>query len=203
MLDDFYEELQNNRSADVIYIDFSKAFDTFRIDLLLRKLLNIGITGKIYQFISEFLNGSYRVKIVNDMSDNFPISSGVPQGSVLGPLLFLIFINDLPKIFPEGVNVKMYADDIKLFVSHGNDSDRDKLEQSLKELEKWSVSNGLYISNDKCLSLYLGKYNTKRDYFINKKQIVKCNVARDFGVYIDDRLSFNHHINAIIKKTYR
>nr|CAD2168049.1 unnamed protein product [Meloidogyne enterolobii] len=182
MLDDFYTQLQDNKSIDVIYIDFSKAFDSVPIEILLRKLSNIGITGKIYQFIKEFLTGrSFRVKIENDFSDNFPISSGVPQGSVLGPLLFIIFINDLPKIFSGSINVKMYADDIKLYVAHNNDNTRDILVHDLKELEKWSLSNGLTISNEKCLAIYLGKNNTKKDYYINNNDVAKCNVARDLG----------------------
>ena len=119
---------KKNKSIDIIYVDFSKAFDIVPIELLLSKIWNIGIRGKIYQFIKEFLTlRSCRVKIDNEHSDKYPVYSGVPQGSVLGPLLFIIFINDLPRIFPENINIKMYADDIKLYISHNNDDTRETM----------------------------------------------------------------------------
>ena len=96
------------------------------------------------------------VKIGESFSEDFKTNSGVPQGSVLGPLLFLIFINDLPANLPEGVGIKMYADDVKLYISHKNDSKRDLLSQALLALNKWAIDNGIEISYEKCFTLYLG-----------------------------------------------
>uniref|UniRef100_A0A914NR73 Reverse transcriptase domain-containing protein n=1 Tax=Meloidogyne incognita TaxID=6306 RepID=A0A914NR73_MELIC len=116
MTNEFYDAIQNNCNVDVIYIDIKKAFDSVPINLLLYKLKQAGITGKLLTFLENFLtNRTFRVKIDDVLSENKPIHSGVPQGSVLGPLLFLIFINDLPNYISENVGIKMYADDVKLY----------------------------------------------------------------------------------------
>uniref|UniRef100_A0A914NTQ6 Reverse transcriptase domain-containing protein n=1 Tax=Meloidogyne incognita TaxID=6306 RepID=A0A914NTQ6_MELIC len=141
MTNEFYDAIQNNCNVDVIYIDFKKAFDSVPINLLLYKLKRAGITGKLLTFLENFLtNRSFRVKIDDVLSENKPINSGVPQGSVLGPLLFLIFINDLPNYISENVGIKMYADDVKLYKVHKNDRSTD-LTNALIKLEKWGQLN--------------------------------------------------------------
>uniref|UniRef100_A0A914N089 Reverse transcriptase domain-containing protein n=2 Tax=Meloidogyne TaxID=189290 RepID=A0A914N089_MELIC len=128
MLDDFYKSLEKRENIDVIYIDFAKAFDSVPIELLLLKIKACGINGKLYDFIENFLTKrSFKVKIEKEFSESIQTKSGVPQGSVLGPLLFLIFINDLPNYLPSDVKIKIYADDVKLYTYHQNDNRRDIL----------------------------------------------------------------------------
>nr|CAD2168006.1 unnamed protein product [Meloidogyne enterolobii] len=119
MLNDFYKSLEKRENIDVIYIDFAKAFDSVPIELLLLKIKACGINGKLYDFIENFLTKrSFKVKIEKEFSESIQTKSGIPQGSVLGPLLFLIFINDLPNYLPSDVKIKIYADDVKLYTYH-------------------------------------------------------------------------------------
>lgn len=203
MLNQIYSCVDRGNKVDIVYIDFKKAFDTVPIELLIQKVKHIGIDGKILKFLINFLNNrKFKVRIEQDFSEEYPIHSGVPQGSVLGPLLFVIFINDLPEHLPKGVNIKIYADDIKLYVEHNNDNNRNKLKESLVITEKWAKNNGLGISIDKCICLYIGKNNDKQQYFIDGQPIKKENCVRDLGILIDTDLSFSAHITKITKQAY-
>nr|CAD2196444.1 unnamed protein product [Meloidogyne enterolobii] len=203
MLNDFYNAIQENKSIDIVYIDFARAFDSVPINRILYKLKSIGIAGKIYTFIKNFLeNRTFRVKIENTLSDSYPTLSGVPQGSVLGPLLFLIFINDLTKYLPEGIHIKIYADDVKLYIDHNNDLRTEVLSEALSCIEHWSSLNGLDISLEKCVVLYIGKNNHKRTYKLLGKQMSEVDSVRDLGIIIDSSLSFSKHYEKIIKNAY-
>jgi hypothetical protein len=165
--------------------------------------MSIGITGKLFHFIRNFLTGrTFQVKINNSFSESFPIHSGVPQGSVLGPLLFLIYINDLPESLPPGIGIKIYADDVKLYAKHRNDQSRNLLKASLQSLESWSIKWKLNISPTKCKALYIGLHNSQEPYFLNGTQIESTECIRDLGVLIDSSLSFSQHYDHIIKIAY-
>ena len=111
-------KLNSRSSVDVIYIDFRRAFDSVVHSKLLYKLHNIGIEGKLLCWIAEFLSGrSQSVIIGESVSNSVPVISGVPQGSVLGPLLFLVFINDLCDVFGPDIKIKLFADDAKIYMS--------------------------------------------------------------------------------------
>ena len=98
---------------------------------------------------------------------------------MLGPLLFLIFINDLPNNINE--NIKLYADDVKLYINHKNDSERDKLSKAIVEVEYWSKSNGLEISSEKCYVLHIGRNNVKKEYKIFGLTIKATGMYQRFG----------------------
>ena len=102
--------------VDVAYIDFQKAFDSVVYSKLSHKLAAYGVSGKLLQWLSDFLfNRSQAVKVNNKVSSYSPVKSGVPQGSVLGPVLFLVYINDLVDLFGPGLSVKLFADDVKIY----------------------------------------------------------------------------------------
>lgn len=203
MLEDFYNAIQRGENIDVIYIDFAKAFDTVPIDLLLKKLKNIGFEGKIFQFLKNFLTDrSFRVKIGDTFSDPYQTFSGVPQGSVLGPILFLIFINDLPNCLHDGIGFKIYADDLKIYVTYKDETRKELLKTALHKIEKWSNDNGLKISSEKSMALYIGKQNQNTPYSLCEEIIPREECVKDLGILIDSELSFSQHINKVIKSSY-
>ena len=130
------------------------------------------------------------------------IYSGVPQGSVLGPILFLIYINDSPNIIPKGVNIKLFADDTKIYKSFQTKVEQKILDTALSEIEKWTKTWGIFIATNKTFVLHLGKNNPKTQYKINDQTINEVDSIRDLGVYIDYNLNFKEHISKIIKNAY-
>ena len=129
--------------TDVIYTDFSKAFDTVSHNLLLFKLDLIGFPPKLLSWISSYLTGrTQRVKFNDFTSRMISVTSGVPQGSHLGPILFILYLNDLPSIVKFS-KILMYADDVKLFLSIGNTSDCSLLQDDLNRLSEWCIVNNM------------------------------------------------------------
>ena len=115
-LENWYDGIYQNKDIDCLYVDFRKAFDVIPHKLLLYKAHKIGIRGKILNWIADFLKDrTFQVHIDNSSSSKYKITSGVPQGSILGPILFLIYVNELPEIIPKDICIKMYADDVKLY----------------------------------------------------------------------------------------
>jgi len=122
--------------VDSINIDFAKAFDAVSYSKLLLKLSKYGISDQLLTWFSAFLNGrSQRVRVNSVLSDSSPVLSGVPQGSVLGPILFLVYINDLPGLF-EGVSCKLFADDLKLYEAYSRDKKPVALKKALVVLSE-------------------------------------------------------------------
>ena len=134
---------------DVIYLDFQKAFDKVPHKRLMKKINSLGITGKIYDWIEDWLNNrEQRVVLLGKSSKWVKVESGVPQGSVLGPLLFLIYINDID----ECVNSKLlkFADDTKVFRVIASPEDITRLQEDLVNLGKWSKDWLMLFNVDKC-----------------------------------------------------
>ena len=130
------ELIDNKNNVDILYLNFSKAFDTVPHNRLLSKLTSYGICGNIFNWIKSFLtNRKQRVKVNGEYSEFSPVTSGIPQGSILGPLLFIIFINDLP----EGLSnfCKIFADDTKIF---GTTENIQSIQNDLNLLMDWSRS---------------------------------------------------------------
>jgi len=137
--------LNTRNSVDCAYIDVSKAFDSVVHSKLCVKLALFGIVGNLLKWISSFLHDRTRcTKVGNCQSSLSKVISGVPQGSVLGPLLFRLFINNLPSLFGDGMTVKMFADDMYLVVNDINNSS--VLECGLCALFDWSLKWQLSVS---------------------------------------------------------
>ena len=140
-LSDIFHNIDDKLQTDAIYLDLRKAFDSVPHDKLLVKLYSIGITGELWEWFKSYLSSRTQcVSISGTLSNTLPVTSGVPQGSILGPLLFLIFINDIPSL-AQHISVLLYADDTKCYHPISQFSDSLNLQADLDSLTQWSEDN--------------------------------------------------------------
>ena len=195
---DWTISLANRNSVNIAYIDFKSAFDCISHPKLLIKLSSYGIKGNLYHWIAAFLsNRSQSVKINSSLSASALVTSGVPQGSALGPLLFNLFINDITDHLDPSATAKLFADDIKLYTSFSNISPS-ILQSQLNIIQAWSTLWQLRISYSKCSILSIGPHQQNNIFQIDQHTISKVEHATDLGVTIDSKLKFKIHINGIV-----
>ena len=182
---------------DILYFDFKKAFDRVPHKRLIYKLKCMGIQGKVLNVISDFLmNQLFRVCVEGNFSNFMKVLSGIPQGSVLGPLLFKLFINDLPDCIKSFI--KIFADDLKIIA---NSADTDTIENDLKNLEKWEKKWLLEFNIDKCKVLHLNfNGNQNLNYLLNGVEMKKSEQEKDLGVLTSGTLLWNDQINSCVSK---
>ena len=172
------EILDSGAPIDAIYLDFRKAFDTVPHQRLLKKLEAYGINGRILGWVRDFLLNRRQRVVVNDkMSTWADILSGIPQGSVLGPILFVIFINDLPDVVTS--TVKIFADDTKLFRNVKSPEGTEKIQQDLDNLMKWSSQRQLGFNEAKCKVIHLGTANSRHQYTMNNTTLEATREEKD------------------------
>ena len=198
--------MDNNQITCGIFVDLSKAFDTVNHHILLDKLENIGIRGKALELFKSYLSDRRQyVNIEQSKSKTNTVSCGVPQGSVLGPLFFLLFINDLPNCCPTG-KVRIFADDTNVFF-HCN-STEELIETAtiiMTELHSWFSANKLTLNTDKSsFTIFKTKQkiiNNLPAYieFLDSK-IERTSYVKYLGVFIDEHLTWDIHINEICTK---
>lgn len=194
----FRDKLQ----TDVGYFDFSKAFDQINHKILLRKLSNYGFSKSYVTWISSYLRGrSQRVLFKSSKSKLINVYSGVPQGSHIGPLLFLLFINDLP-LYLEHCDILLYADDAKLYLSHKSSESCDYLQKDFDNMCKWCDINCLNLNIKKCKVMTFCRNNRKIEfqYKLNNVSVDRVDSFVDLGVFFDSKLCFNKHIDVIVGK---
>ena len=200
VMEDFTKMLDEKSPIDVIYLDFKKAFDSVPHERLLAKLKAYGINGQIQNWIRDFLSGRIqKVKIGESKSEIAQVKSGIPQGSILGPVLFTIFINDLPDSV-EGL-CKIFADDTKIYNKSTNNQ---IIQKDLSSLQDWSDTWQLHFNVGKCKVMYIGRNNPEIPYSmsVDGQQITleSCTEEKDLGVIFDPMLTFDTHINKMINK---
>ena len=187
-------------AVDVLYTDFSKAFDSVPHQRLMKKMSDIGITGSTLNWIKSFLsNRQQRVRVDNEYSEWKPVISGIPQGSVLGPTLFVIFINDMPDVVK--CMIQLFADDAKNFINVNirDDDGNKKLQADIHNLTQWSSKWELPFNTGKCKVLHLGNSNPCHRYKMNGERLAQVNDEKDLGVIIDKDLRFHKHAAAAVK----
>lgn len=198
-LEDWTKMLDEGGGVDVAYMDFKKAFDCVPHCRLLRKLKAYGIKGKLLAWIEDFLTGRTQRVLVNGKESSWcDITSGIPQGSVLGPVLFVLFINDLPDDL-DG-SVKIYADDTKIYRQILTLHDHHAMQDDLDRLNTWSEKWQLRFNENKCKVMHLGKQLEVQPYKLGDSDMTVTECERDLGVLVDRELKFHQQTTRTVKK---
>lgn len=199
------DAMDKNLQVDVMYSDFSKAFDKINHNLLLDKLSKAGVHGDLLRWIKSYISNRLQaVSIKGFISDYRSVSSGIPQGSHLGPLLFNFYINDIGNNLSNS-NYLLYADDAKIFNVIRNESDCVSLQRNITALAEYCSENQLFLNVNKC---FIISYTRKRNvitynYHLNNSKLTRVQKIRDLGVILDANLSFTDHYDHIIKKSFQ
>ena len=200
-VDDFLQNLNSGLQTDVLLLDFKKAFDKVPHQRLCHKLSHYGIRNNTLNWIQNFLTNRTQQVIINGYSSSpSNVISGVPQGTVLGPLLFLCYINDLPGNVKS--SVRLYADDVLLYRAIHSAADHDILQQDLHSLTQWAKTWQMTFNLSKCELLRItNKQNPSRYcYHMDGEEVRSVPNAKYLGVILDEHLTFNEHIKKIVNK---
>ena len=183
-------------------LDFQKAFDKVPHKLLIDKLRKVAnIDPYIVNWIQDFLSGrSQKVAVRGVESDALPVTSGVPQGSVLGPTLFLLYINDLPDSV--SCNVSLYADDTLMYATVNDKNDETQFQKNIDSLVRWSATNKMPFNKSKC-EVIIFNQGTKPPprYTISEHSLQCVDTTKYLGVILQSDLKFKKHISDIIGST--
>jgi len=179
-IDDWTLSLEHRDSVHCLFLDYAKAFDSVPHEHLLLKLESFGISGNLLEWMRSFLTKRFQRVVVNgSYSDWVPVSSGVPQGSVLGPLLFLLYVDELTTI-PKVCKLKLFADDVLLYVSVKSVKDCQLLQKDLSAIVEWSKLWQLNLNPRKCEALSIT--NKKKPiiftYFIGDQPVKWTNLVK-------------------------
>ncbi|KAL5266962.1 hypothetical protein ACHWQZ_G004116 [Mnemiopsis leidyi] len=195
--DNILNLLDEGVPVDLLFFDFSKAFDTVPHFRLLSKLEGFGIKGKVLEIIKDFLTErTMRVCVEGQWSEVKHVLSGVPQGSVLGPLLFILYVNDLPDIVKN--KIKLFADDLKLIC---NANDNRSIADDILELEIWESIWGLKFNPSKCKVVHVNFNNNPNvKYSLNGVELEVSAQEKDLGVITHSSLLWNEQIKTSVSK---
>jgi hypothetical protein len=186
-----------------VYIDLKKAFDTINHDLLLKKMEQYGIRGIANDWVKSYLSNRFQYVQYDDCkSDSLKVLCGVPQGSILGPQLFLLYINDICNV-SEIVKFILFADDTNLFYSDNTvDKVESVLNSELKKLCEWFNLNKLSLNVLKTNYMLFGKNKGKHNIaiYMNNSKIDRVSETKFLGVMIDESLTWKSHITYIGNK---
>ena len=187
---------------DIIYLDLQKAFDKVPHSKLITKVQETGVEEDVVRWIENWLRDrEQRVVVDGEFSEWGSVESGVPQGSILGPLLFSIFINDLDV----GLNNSLikFADDTKIWGKVNNSEDSKSLQADLNTLQKWSEQNEMPFNVSKCKVLHIGKKNHKFNYSINGTTLMNTDEEKDLGVTFNENFSPTINCKKVCKSAER
>ena len=191
----------------VVFLDLKKAFDTVDYDILLRKLDIYGIRGSALAWIISYLTGRTQYcQVDGHLSDPLCETTGIPQGSALGPLLFLIYINDIPQCL-EHTNANMFADDTQIETS-GYDINviAEKLNKNLENVSTWMSANKLTLNKTNTEYMIIGSnkrvkhIDTEPCLHVKDRKINRVKITKSLGIIIDENLSWNAQVDQITKK---
>ena len=191
-------------SVDVIYLDIIKVFDSVVHSKLLLKLAAYGISGNLLAWIKCFLTDrSHFVCMNNASSVSQSVLSSVPQGTVAGPILFIIYVNDMPDIVANGIVLYLFADDSKMYNATKSVKNCLMLQKALVRLVMWAWLWQLKLNVEKCLVLHVRKANPQYVYCIDGSPLEVPEHVIDFGITMSKSLTFHEHIKRMMAKCYR
>ena len=205
--DAWSQYIDSDISVDTIFLDFRKAFDSVPHKRLLLKLERLEVSGNVLKWISSFLsNRSQRVVINGQSSEWTDVSSGVPQGSVLGPLYFLLYVNDLPDEVKSCC--KIFADDAKIYKYLQNLKDFETIQNDLNKLCQWTIKWLMIFYVEKCKVMHLGKNNPRFEFEMtdkdgNTKVLKPVEMEKDLEVNVQENLKFDKHISLTVNRANR
>ena len=192
-LDTIYSAISKNEGVDVIYTEFEKVFDKVDQGILIDKLYSLGIRGKLIKLIYNYVTKRTQcVKIKDCLSQSFYVTSGVPQGSILGPLFFLVMINDLPSVCNHSTSF-LYADDAKLIQIGTLNAE---IQNDLNNIFTWTQQNQIAFNASKCTHL-LVKRPTGSDFSFDSILNKKVSEEKDLGIIVKSDLGWTSHIKLI------
>ena len=199
---DFFNDVFNmydeTKAVDIIYLDFQKAFDTVPHKRLIIKLKSHGVAGKTLRWLEDWLSHRKQRVVINGKSSAWrDVISGVPQGSVLGPVLFIIYVNDID----EGLACKLskFADDTKIMNKVITTADKMQLQSDLDRLVTWSDKWLMKFNVDKCKVLHIGNSNDHTNYTMNGSDLSKVTHEKDLGITISTDLKPSKHCSDVVK----
>ena len=200
-----WEAISDGYQTDTIYTDYSAAFQSVNHKLLIYRLeKSFNLKGNALKWFVSYLSDRRQRVLVNGKTSAWKsMSSGVPEGSILAPLMFSVFINDLPQHLHS--HCLMYADDVKIFRKIKSPSDGKLLQEDLDRLGAWSIRWGLKLNPQKCksFSMTLRRAPVRTSYSIGTDEIQHVGEIRDLGVTLDTKLTFMEHISDIVKRANR
>ena len=199
---DWMTAMDNKTQIDAILLDFAKAFDKVPHLRLLSKLTSYGITGNTQNWIKSFLsNRKQRVSVNGALSDITDVTSGVPQGSVLGPVLFLLYINDINGNIKS--SIRLFADDSIIYRKISSKTDHEILQTDLSQLQTWSDKWQMEFNVSKCVHLPITNKTkpSTHKYSLSGKPLSTVSSHSYLGVKLDSKLTWTNHVTDITSKS--
>ena len=218
--EDLLANLSQGNDVDVVYLDFAKAFDKVDHKLLLKKIRSLGISGKLFNWIKSFLNNRFQKVVIDGFHSYIAlVLSGVPQGTVLGPILFLIYLNDINSSIKNGCTIRSFADDSRLFKPICTSQDAVNLQLDLQNVILWATENNMVLHEDKFeLMQYSSSLNSNTKELLESLpfneyaryyttsdgfDLVPADQVKDLGIFMSSKLDFSSHISLIADNACR